>query len=196
MKTRTPTALVEHAGSGFLMPEETARRIENLSRGLPRDFTYRRRSAPAAELELNAGERTDVSTITTDALDRDRECVLPGGGDWSAYNRVVPFAHDYRQLPAGSCWWIKPKGGKGGRGPRAARRREPRRLQRPDRQDALPGQAGRLGRRAVAAFRRPAPDAAGGADLHRQEHRLRAAEHPRGDEGGAWTAGPSWRGCR
>jgi hypothetical protein len=115
MKSRTPTALVEHAGSGFLMPEETARRIDNLSRGLPRDFTYRRRSAPAADLELNAGERTDVSTITTDALDRDRECVLPAGGDWLAYTRVVPFAPDYRQLPPGSWCCNKPKGGMGGK---------------------------------------------------------------------------------
>jgi len=109
MKPRTLPTIVEHAASGFLLPEATARRIDALSRGLPRDFGYRRRSAPAAELELDPGERTDVSTITTDALDRDRECVLPAGGDWSAYNRVVPFAHDYRQLPAGSCWWIKPK---------------------------------------------------------------------------------------
>ena len=45
MKTRTPTPLVEHAGSGFLMPEATARRIDALARGLPRDFTYRRRRA-------------------------------------------------------------------------------------------------------------------------------------------------------
>jgi hypothetical protein len=109
MKPKTLPNIVEHAGSGFLMPESIARRIDDLARGLPRDFTYRRRSSPAADLELDPGERTDVSTITTDALDRDRECVLPAGGDWSAYNRVVPFAHDYRQLPAGSCWWIKPK---------------------------------------------------------------------------------------
>ena len=101
MKSRTLPTLVEHVASGFLMPEATARRIDELARGLPRDFGYRRRSAPAAELELDPGERTDVSTITTDALDRDRECVVPSGGDWSAYNRVVPFAHDYRQLPAG-----------------------------------------------------------------------------------------------
>ncbi len=114
MKPKPLPNVVEHAASGFLLPEATARRIDSLARGLPRDFTYRRRSAPAAELELDPGERTDVSTITTDALDRDRECVLPAGGDWSAYNRVVPFAHDYRQLPAGSCWWIKPKSGTAG----------------------------------------------------------------------------------
>ena len=45
--------------------------------------------------------------ITTDAVDREGECVLPGGGDWSGYNRVVTFAHRYDQLPVGSNWWIR-----------------------------------------------------------------------------------------
>ena len=102
--------VVEHASTGFQLPEAIARKIDELSRGLPRDFSYRRLARKSDEFTLDPGERTDVSFITTDSLDRDGEVVLPAGGDWSAYNRVVTFAHRYDQLPVGSNWWIRPKG--------------------------------------------------------------------------------------
>ena len=102
--------IVQHASSGFVMPEALARRIDELSRSLPRDFGYRRLARKSESFTLDPGERTDVSFITTDAVDRDGECVLPAGGDWSTYNRVVTFAHRYDQLPVGSNWWIRPKG--------------------------------------------------------------------------------------
>ena len=102
--------VVEHAGSGFWMPEALARKIDELSRGLPRDFTYRRLARKSDSFTLDAGERTDVSFITTDAVDRDGEVVIPAGGDWSSYNRVVTFSHRYDQLPVGSNWWIRAKG--------------------------------------------------------------------------------------
>lgn len=103
------TNIVEHAGSGLNMPESTARKIDELSKGLPKDFNFRRIAKTPTSHQLDAGERTDISTITTDAVDRDGECVIPSGGDWKDYNRVVTFAHRYDQLPAGSNWWIKPK---------------------------------------------------------------------------------------
>jgi hypothetical protein len=102
--------IVQHARTGFTLPEALARKIDDLSRGLPRDFTYRRLARKSDSFTLDPGERTDVSFITTDALDRDGEVVLPQGGDWSTYNRVVTFAHRYDQLPVGSNWWIRPKG--------------------------------------------------------------------------------------
>ena len=92
------------------MPQALARRIDALSRGLPRDFTYRRIARKTDSLSLDPGERTDVSVINTDAVDREGECVLPVGGDWSGYNRVVTFAHRYDQLPVGSNWWIRARG--------------------------------------------------------------------------------------
>ena len=110
MKPKHFGTLVEHAGTGLKMPQSLARRIEAISRGLPRDFTYRRLARKSDSLSLDVGERTDVSVITTGAVDREGECVLPGGGDWSGYNRVVTFAHRYDQLPVGSNWWIRPKG--------------------------------------------------------------------------------------
>lgn len=102
--------IVEHAQTGFILPEALARKIDELSRRLPRDFSYRRLARKSEDFSLDAGERTDVSFITTDSLDRDGEVILPQGGDWSSYNRVVTFAHRYDQLPAGSNWWIRPKG--------------------------------------------------------------------------------------
>jgi hypothetical protein len=110
MKPKRFHPLVEHVGSGFQLPQSLARKIDALSRTLPRDFTYRRIARKADSFTLDAGERTDVSLITTDALDRDGEVVLPSGGDWSDYNRVVTFAHRYDQLPVGSNWWIRARG--------------------------------------------------------------------------------------
>lgn len=102
--------VVEHAATGLHLPEAIARKIDELARGLPRDFAYRRLARKSDEFTLDPGERTDVSFITTDSLDRDGEVVMPSGGDWSNYNRVVTFAHRYDQLPVGSNWWIRPKG--------------------------------------------------------------------------------------
>lgn len=108
-KTKISKNVVE-GPMGLKMPESTARQIEELSKGLPRDFEYRRIAKSASEFACDPGERTDVSVITTDAIDRDGEVVLPGGIDWSGYNRIVTFAHRYDELPAGSNWWIRSKG--------------------------------------------------------------------------------------
>ena len=102
--------IVEHAPTGYRIPEALARKIDGLSRNLPKDLGYRRLARKSDEFTLDAGERTDVSLITTDAVDRDGEVVIPSGGDWSTYNRVVTFAHRYDQLPVGSNWWIRPRG--------------------------------------------------------------------------------------
>src|SRR5579862_4839016 len=107
MKTKRFENIVEHANSGLKMPETLARRIDSLSRDLPGDFTYRRIARKSDSFTLDPGERTDVSVISTDCVDREGECILPGGGDWSGYNRVVTFAHRYDQLPVGSNWWIR-----------------------------------------------------------------------------------------
>lgn len=95
------------------MPEKVARVIEAAAKTLPKNdehFNYRRRAFSAKQEDVDGGARTEVSTITTDAVDRDGECVLTSGGDWTQYNKVVPFCHDYGQLPAGISLWISPKG--------------------------------------------------------------------------------------
>ncbi len=119
--------IIVEGPQGLFMPESTARRIEELGRSIPGDFTYRRLARTTDEFQFDPGERTDVSVITTDALDRDGEVVLPSGIDWSGYNRVVTFCHRYDQLPVGSNWWIR------------ARRRKRARIAH--RQNALPAKA-------------------------------------------------------
>lgn len=90
------------------MPESMARQIEDAAKKLPKDFTFRRMGKNAHVEELLPGERTDVSVISTDSKDRDGEVVIAKGLDWKSYNRLVPFAHDYKQLPVGGCLWMKP----------------------------------------------------------------------------------------
>ncbi len=109
MKNKIVPNIVE-GPQGLPMPEPVARKIEALARTLPSDFIYRRIARKSDAFQLDAGERTDVSVITTDALDRDGEVILPGGIDWSDYNRVVTFCHRYDQLPVGSNWWIRARG--------------------------------------------------------------------------------------
>jgi hypothetical protein len=109
MQNKIKGPIVEGPG-GLSMPEATARHIEALAGSLPKDFVYRRIARKSEEFKLDPGERTDVSVITTDALDHDGEVVLPAGIDWSGYNRVVTFAHRYDQLPVGSNWWMRARG--------------------------------------------------------------------------------------
>lgn len=97
---------------GYQMPENVARQIEADSKGLPKDFEFRRLAAPSAEFSsaLKDGSRTDISMVNTDDVDRDREVVLPEGLDLSAFRQspTVFFNHSY-ETPVGACEWIKPK---------------------------------------------------------------------------------------
>lgn len=107
-----PTPIVE-GPRGYRMPESLARRIEDAAKsaGVKAD-DYRRRAAMPSDFRLEDGSRSDVSTVTTDAIDHDREMVMPAGIDLSVFraNPVVPFAHKYDELPVGKCAWIKSAG--------------------------------------------------------------------------------------
>lgn len=58
---------------------------------------------------VNDGERSVTSYITTLAMDRDGEVVLPQGAQLGDYrkNPVVLALHNYRSLPIGKNLWIK-----------------------------------------------------------------------------------------
>lgn len=95
---------------GFPMPSAVAKEIERIQSDLPhdvKDLGFRRKAAPASARDL--GERMDISLVTTDAVDRDREVMLPQGGDWSQWrkNPAVTFAHKYDELPVGRGLWVK-----------------------------------------------------------------------------------------
>jgi hypothetical protein len=112
VKIKTWGNIVE-GPAGLRMPEETARAIEAVSKGISKDFVYQRRAKAAAKFELVPGERADVSYITTDAPDRDDEVMITKGGDWTQYNKVVTWCHTYgpvegyNGLPVGACQWMK-----------------------------------------------------------------------------------------
>jgi HK97 family phage prohead protease len=60
-------------------------------------------------LQLENGSRTVVAIISTDAVDRDGEVVLPQGMRRKAFqgNPVVFTNHDYFSLPIGKALWVK-----------------------------------------------------------------------------------------
>lgn len=102
--------LVECKSVPCYLPEEQAREVDEVVKSLPSDSAYQFRRKTVTDLkETDPTERTDVSYITTAAVDRDREIVIPDGVDLSVYdrNRVVLWQHDQGQ-PCGKCLWVKP----------------------------------------------------------------------------------------
>lgn len=78
--------------------------------GLSDDSEYVRKGLVPSDLEFAVGAREVTSYITTLEKDRDDEVVLPEGARLKEYrgNPVVPFCHNYYELPVGSNIWIKP----------------------------------------------------------------------------------------
>lgn len=70
--------------------------------------------------DVDGDERTVVAVVTTDAIDRHKEVVLPSGIDLKAYraNPVVLWSHNssfgHDLPPIGKCVWIKPTGDRKG----------------------------------------------------------------------------------
>jgi hypothetical protein len=93
---------------GFLVREKDAKKIEELVGSAPKDsaYAYRKIVKTPDKFRLE-GTRDDVSHITTECVDRDKEVVLRSGMDATAWNRVVTFAHKYDVLPVGTNVWMK-----------------------------------------------------------------------------------------
>jgi len=64
--------------------------------------------------EVDSEENTFTAVINTGIVDRDREVVLPKGGDFNQFmkNPVVPFGHNYQSPPIAKALWIKQSRGK------------------------------------------------------------------------------------
>lgn len=105
MKTK---ALVECKSLGIRTTEATARKLDRLVPTLPKECRTIKRKALSTDLDLLPGERTDISTINTAALDRDYEIVRPEGIELEEYqaNPIVLWNHDY-DVPIGKCLWVK-----------------------------------------------------------------------------------------
>ena len=91
---------------GFPLPDASARALDRLLDALP-EVDYRRAAVAKATTDLADGERADVSWITTEAVDRQREVVLAAGMDDSHFqaNPIVTMAHDYTRAPVGRSLW-------------------------------------------------------------------------------------------
>jgi len=63
----------------------------------------------ASKTEVDTDERTVTATITTSAVDRDGEVVLPSGINLDNYlkNPVVLWAHNSSETPIGKALWLK-----------------------------------------------------------------------------------------
>src|SRR5437763_4392874 len=62
-----------------------------------------------ATLELDEGERADISWITTEDIDRARDIVISRGikDDFYRLNPVVTLNHNYSSSPVGKSLWRK-----------------------------------------------------------------------------------------
>ena len=96
---------------GFPMTDKSAQAVAAILRELPqsKEYEYRKTVMPQAATELNPGQRSDVSWISTQAVDRANEVVLAQGMDDSqfAQNPIVTLCHAYQMPPVGKSLWRK-----------------------------------------------------------------------------------------
>jgi hypothetical protein len=96
---------------GFPLPDRQARQLDTLLKALPRtrEYDYRHTIVTKAPTELNPGERSDVSWISTENVDREGEVVLSRGMNNSQFiqNPVVTLQHAYHLPPVGRSLWQK-----------------------------------------------------------------------------------------
>lgn len=96
---------------GFPQTDKQAQALDALLKALPSGdkFRYRKAIVVKATTELSAGERADVSWISTEDPDRTDEVVMARGMNDSqfALNPIVTLNHCYWAPPAGKSLWRK-----------------------------------------------------------------------------------------
>jgi hypothetical protein len=96
---------------GFPMTEKQARNLDILLKQLHmgKEFAYKKTVFAKAPTELNEGERSDVSWISTEAVDRYGHVVFAKGMNDSqfALNPIVTLNHNYSIPPIGRSIWRK-----------------------------------------------------------------------------------------
>ena len=99
---------------GVPMTDQQAWAVESLLKAAPAEAradtqpVHKAALGPAL-MELSAGERADVSYITTEGVDRDREVVLTSDVNDDAFgmNPMVTLNHSYWSPPVGKSLWPK-----------------------------------------------------------------------------------------
>ena len=111
-----PDFLATHYGPvegplGFPMSDRAAQALDALLKSLPRtpEHEYRHLVTTKAPTEVNPGERSDVSWISTESPDRMGEVVLARGMNDSQFqgNPIVTLGHAYYLPPVGRSLWRK-----------------------------------------------------------------------------------------
>ena len=96
---------------GFPMSDKAAQALDALLRQLPTsaEFAYRKAVNLQAPSELLAGERADVSWVSSEEPDRVREVVLARGMNDAQFqlNPIVTLQHAYHLPPVGRSLWRK-----------------------------------------------------------------------------------------
>jgi hypothetical protein len=91
------------------MPDPAARSLDATLRRLPaaQRHAYRHLVLGDSPTELNPGERSDVSWISTESVDHAGEVIVARGMEDSLFrlNPLVTLNHDYDQPPVGRSVW-------------------------------------------------------------------------------------------
>ncbi len=94
---------------GFPQTDRAAHALDALLKTLPKssEYDYRHAVVTKAPTELNPGERSDVSWISTESVDRMNEVVTARGMNDSqfAMNPLVTLGHAYWLPPVGKSLW-------------------------------------------------------------------------------------------
>lgn len=110
---------------GFPMKSALAKIAEAALKAIPADVKdryktvigtetvegYMRRAITPKGMDFvdSASEQSDVSIITSEAIDHDEESIIASGLDFDSVftkNSVVPWCHDYEQPPVGRSLWV------------------------------------------------------------------------------------------
>jgi hypothetical protein len=95
---------------GFPMKDKQAKALEAILHSLPQEDRQLAHFVTAkAATEVLDGERSDVSWISTESIDRDKEIVIAKGmndGQFAA-NPLVTMNHCYSRPPVGRSLWRK-----------------------------------------------------------------------------------------
>jgi hypothetical protein len=111
-----PDILTHHYGTvegplGFPMSDRAAQSLDALLKALPHtpQHEYRHLVVTKAPTEINPGERSDVSWISSESPDRMGEVVVAKGMDDSQFqgNPIVTLGHAYYLPPVGKSLWRK-----------------------------------------------------------------------------------------
>src|SRR5262249_11011183 len=94
---------------GFPLPDKTARALDQVLRALPRseEFAYRKAVVEKGPSKILPGERSDVSWISVETPDRQKEVVIAKGMNDSQFqgNLLMTLQHNYQLPPVGRSLW-------------------------------------------------------------------------------------------